>query len=142
MSPNSVIATVEFYFQGERFAPSMTIDLDACMRGEISLAELYPVLAESNGIDTYSYMYEVMESESIRFSEATGLAAGFVRDGRLDIEGFAEAWRQQQALETIRPIAKAHLDIDRLEEYPGLLQALAEAYQAGVNAGTNQAERG
>ena len=138
MTPNSVIATVEFYFQGERFAPSMTVDLDACMRGEKSLADLYPLLAGSNGIDSYSYMYEVMESEAIRFSEASGLAADFTRDGCLDIEGFTRAWQKQQALEAIRPIAKAHLDIDRLEEFPGLLKALSEAYQAGRDAGMEQ----
>lgn len=127
----SVIATVEFYFQGERFAPSMRIDLDACMQGKNILDDLYPILAEKNGIDTYSYMYEVLESESIRFSDATGLARDFVHDGRLDRDGFEQAWQRQQALETIRPIAKNRLDIDNLEQYPGLLQALTEAYEAG-----------
>ena len=132
---NSVVATVEFYFQGERFAPSMSIDLDACMQAGNSLEELYPSLAAANGIDTYSYMYEVMESESIQFSDATGLAENYVHDGRLDMDGFAEAWQQRQAMQAIRPIAKKRLDIDELEHYPDLLQALSEAYQAGKDAG-------
>lgn len=139
MTANSVIATVEFYFQGERFAPSMTLDLDAWLQRGESLEGLYPVLAEKNGIDTYSYMYEVMESESIRFSEATGLARDYLEEGKLDLQGFAEARCRQQVAETIRPIAKKHMGIDDLEQYPGLKQALTEAYRAGLDAGTKQA---
>ena len=59
----------------------------------------------------------------------------FSLPSEISFESFAEAWQQRQAMQAIRPIAKKRLDIDELEHYPDLLQALSEAYQAGKDAG-------
>ena len=42
---NSVVASVEFYFKGERFAPSLEIDLDRLMQQEGGVERLHQAIA-------------------------------------------------------------------------------------------------
>jgi hypothetical protein len=128
---NSVVATVEFYFKGEKYSPSMTLDLDALMEMHGTIPPLHATIARQNGIDTYSYLYEVMESEEIHYDHAEGMAAEFITEGVLDVEGLARQWRFNQVVQVIEPIARRCMGIDDLEQQPELKQALVEAYEAG-----------
>ena len=122
---------VEFYFKGEKYSPSMTIDLDSMMEAHGTVPDLHATIAKQNGIDTYSYLYEVMESEEIHYDQAEGRAAEFVVGGVLDVDGFIRQWHLDRAAGVIEPIAKRCMGIDDLEQHPDLKQALLEAYQAG-----------
>ncbi len=125
-----VEASLEFYFRGERHAPSAIIPLDACMRQQDPLAHIYHVLAAENGIGRHSHEFDVMIMEPVRFSNPAGLAVDFVRDGRFDLEGFRRAWLEESILHVLQPIARRHLGIDRLDDHPDIKAALLEAYQA------------
>jgi hypothetical protein len=97
---NKIVASVEFYFKGERYSPKTTIDLDLLMKSQNNsqdaLALMHPMLAKENGIDLYSYEFEIMLEEPIQFSEATGIATDYLRDGQFFIEDFKKAWQEEK----------------------------------------------
>ena len=132
---NCIDANIEFYFKGERYSPSSTIDLDQLMedllKNDGQPPSLYLVLANENGIDTYSYQYEVMQEEEIRFSSPKGLAVDYFDDGIFDMAGFEIAWRAQRDINYLQSIAKQHLSIDDLGQHPELKAALIAAYKLG-----------
>ncbi|MEN8171012.1 MAG: hypothetical protein ABFS08_12390 [Pseudomonadota bacterium] len=128
---NSVVASVVFYFKGEKFSPSMQLDLNELMGRNASLANLHHSIAMANSIDAYSYEYEMMMAEDIHFDQAEGWVVEFVKDGQLDMEGFAAKWRELQVLESVRPIAERCVGVADLDAKPKLKAALIEAYMAG-----------
>ena len=138
---NKIVASIEFYFKGERYTPRATIYLDKLMatlqNSHNKLAPIYPLLAKENGIDLYSYEFEIMLEEPIRFSEATGIATDYLRDGQFFIDDFEKAWHELIILKHIQSIAKQHLAIDDLVKSPDLKNALVEAFLAGKKEGEN-----
>jgi len=128
---NHVEASVEFYFKGQRFTPAAIIHLDECMRHEEPIEYIYKMLAAENAIGGYSHEFDVMIMEELTFDHATGLATGFVSDGKIDLEGFRKAWLEESTLKVLQPIASKYLAIDNLEDHPDIKAALLAAYQAG-----------
>lgn len=131
---NTIDARIEFSFKGETYAPSATIFLDELLEQHERLPPLHAFLAEKHGIDTYSYLYEVMQEEEIIFSNAQGLAAGFLNDGAFDAEAFAMHWQESRILGQLQEISRRELEIDDLEQHPALKKALFQAYHAGKNS--------
>ncbi|MDH5786328.1 MAG: hypothetical protein OEZ16_12085 [Chromatiales bacterium] len=128
---NSIKARVEFSFKGETYTPEAVIDLDKVIAADQDLTRLHAKLAQMNGIDPYSYLYEVMESSEIHFSNATGSAAAYLNsEGQFDFEGFRAAYGQSGTPSMLQ-IARQHMQIDNLEQIEGLEAALLAAYQAG-----------
>ena len=132
---NSIDAAVTFSFKGETYTPSTTIDLDALMKQHDCLPQFHHLLAMENGIDTYSYLYEVMEQSPIRFDNAQGPVAEFLDNEALDIEAFQEYWRQGRVVDLLQSIALRQMCVDDIEVEPDLKAALLEAYYCGKNAG-------
>lgn len=132
---NSIDARVTFSFKGEEYSPSATIDLDDCLQQLGSLPPLHSVLAKANGIDTYSYLYEVMEMSEIYFENPQGIAVGCVTDGRFDQKAFELKWRESLVLTSLQSIAERELGVQDLEQQPDLKRALLQAYTLGAEAG-------
>lgn len=128
---NLVKASVIFCYKGETLSPSITIELDEYLQASSTLPDLYPVIAKANNHDLYSYEFEMMQAQSIVFSEASGMVAEFITDGRLDIDAFVKAWTDQQCMDALAKVAVDVLSIDDLEKNPELKQALLEAYNLG-----------
>jgi len=128
---SSVQASLEFDFRGERYAPSITIDLDAMMHGQGSLNGLHDLLASSIGLDPYRHEYDVLILEDIIFSEPAGLACQFVHDGLLNFDGFIKTWETRKILAMIHPIAEKYLNISDLSKHKDIETALIESYKAG-----------
>ena len=135
---NRITISVDFYFKGKKLNPSVELDIDQYMQSTGKLPALYPLLARSINIDPYSYEYEMMEAETIVFSNASGLIAQYVTDGVLDFESFKIAWTEAQALEKLQKIAQQHMSVDDIMQQPGLKNALLEAYQLGVESKTKE----
>lgn len=131
---NSVDACIEFSFKGETYTPSATIDLDAEFHADTSL---HAILAQKSGIDTYSYQYEVMQQEDIRFDNAQGLAAEFLSDGQFDLAAFAAKKQVLKTLALLQLIASRDLGIADLEQHPELKNALFQAYELGQQTGAS-----
>ena len=134
---NSIDASIEFHFKGERYSPSMTIDLDQFMstphENHDRLAAIYLLLASGNNIDTYSYQYEIMLAGTIQFSNATGIASDYLCDGNFDLAGMETALNEQKIIGELQIIAKKYLSIEDLTEQPDLKTALIAAYTSGKN---------
>ncbi len=127
---SGIKAEVEFSFKGENYALSSHVDLDEMLSRFDILPSFHAIIAKNNDIDTYSYLYEVMLEADLGFSDATGLASGFLKDGRFDMEGFSEKWKEDRVLNLLRPIAKRIMDAD-LDSDPMLREAMMEAYRLG-----------
>jgi hypothetical protein len=128
---NSIVISAEFFYKGENLSPSMVIDLDLHLQSNINIEEIYPLLAKSNNIDLYSYEYEMLQGETLVFSNAQGLAKDFLDDGSFDIDAFEQALQDEQIIKVISTIAETILSIDDLDAQPVLKTALIEAYKLG-----------
>lgn len=125
---------VEFSFKGENHACSAIVDLDELLSRHGNLPSFYVIIAGNNKIDTYSYLYEVMEQAEIVCGSAKGLAAQFLKNGHFDGEGFSAKWRENRILDLLGPVALRELDAD-LGTNPGLKAAMLEAYRLGLESG-------
>ena len=134
MMKNSFVASVEFYFKGEKYTPSARIDLDRMMETSGGLPSLYTLIARENGIDLYSYQYEVMQVEDIHYSEVKGFVADFIHNGELDVQGFVDKWQEEKVLADLAAIAQRCMGVEDLAQQPELAHALQEAYALGQSA--------
>jgi len=122
-------------FRAETYELESRIDLDPYI-GEAGEEPNFPLLlAKASGIDPYSYLYEVMESHEIEFSEATGIAARCCHDGGLDWARFLRDVREESDLRVARSIAEQTLGVSDLDAHADLKAALLAAYRAGKAAG-------
>ena len=92
-------------YKGDTLWPSITIELDEYLQVSNMLPDLSPIIAKANNHDSYSYEFEMMQADSIFFSEAMGMVVEFITDGLLDIEDFVQAWNNQQCLDALAKIA-------------------------------------
>jgi len=128
MNNNTIRARLAFSFKAEAYELDATIDLDRHVGEE---PNFHLLLARTGGIDPYSYLYEVMESHEIVFSEATGVALQSCHDGCFDWSRFERDWREEQDLQVVREIAERTLGVRDLDGRSDLKAALLAAYRAG-----------
>jgi hypothetical protein len=133
MSKNAITARIEFSFQGQNYAYTSQLDLDHLLNRYDELPMLHAIMATQHGIDTYSYLYEVMQEADIEFVEPLGYAVNYLIEGEFDIAALARNWQAQKALALLQPIARRELGIDDLDQQPALKQALIAAYNLGRN---------
>lgn len=131
---NSIDAHIDFSFKGENYDLSSTLDLDKVLDKFPDLSSMHVVLAVEHGIDTYSYLFDVMLVEEIRFDNPKGLAVDFLSDGVFDIDGYIAQHSKSQALIALGVIAAQEMGVEDLEQHPQLKQALLRAYQLGMEA--------
>lgn len=131
MSTNTVRARLECSFKGEAHDLDTRIDLDNFGAEPGEIPDFHRLLAQAAGIDTYSYLYEVLESHAIEFSEPTGLATPCCRHGRLDWPCYALRRQEARDLEVVRAIAARILGEVDPAQRPGIEAAMLAAYQAG-----------
>ncbi len=128
---NSIDAHIDFSFKGETYSLFSTIELNKFLEPGASLPSVHAILARMHGIDTYSYLYEVMQEEEIRFDNAQGLATDYLSEGVFDLEAFFTGARKKKTLGLLQAIATSELGIDDLEQHPALKNALLQAYHLG-----------
>lgn len=128
---NSIEAGVEFSYQGEHYLYTTVLDLEHLLRQHEALPSIHVTLARQHGVDTYSYLYEVMQEEEIVFSNPQGLAADYVINGEFDLAALEANWQTVKAGLLLQPIAAQQLGISDLEQHPALKNALIAAYQLG-----------
>lgn len=125
---NTIRARLAFSFKAEAYELDSTIDLDRYVGEE---PNFHLLLARAAGIDPYSYLYEVLESHEIVFSDATGVARQSCHDGGFDWLRFERDWREEQDLQVVREIAARMLEVRDLDGRSDLKAALLAAYRAG-----------
>lgn len=133
MTKNAITARIEFSFQGQDYAYTSILNLDRLLHQYDELPALYSIMATQHGIDTYSYLYEVMQEADIEFIEPLGYAVNYLIEGEFDIAALARNWQAQKALALLQPIARRELGIDDLDQHPAIKKALIAAYNLGRN---------
>lgn len=131
MSNNTVRARVAFSFKGETYALDSVIDLDQAGLTAGIAPDCHLLLARQAGIDPYSYLYEVLGSHEIEFSDATGSAARYCRDGHFDWSQFGQAQCEESDWQAVKSIAQEAMGARDLDADPALKAALLAAYRAG-----------
>jgi len=111
--------------------PSASVDLDQIMQTMHNIPDLHFFLAKENNIDTYSYLYDAMESHDLEFEDAKGLAEQCLNKNTFDIPKFEKLWKEQENISLLQEIAQKVMGIENLDESPELKQALLEAFRAG-----------
>ena len=130
---NSLEIQVEFSYKGKDHVFSEAVDLDEIFKKCQTWPSFHEILAKNNDIDVHSYLFEVMEQADLVFVSATGLASEFLKNGHFDLEGFSGKWREERALDLLRPIALQELGME-LDSIPGLKAAMLEAYRLGQSS--------
>ena len=138
MSHNTVRARLSLSFKGETYELDSVIDLDGCLDASGEAPDFHRLLARAAGIDPYSYLYEVLETHEIAFSDATGVAARSCRDGRFDWTRFEQERREEQDWQVVRAIAQRMLGARDLDADPDLRAALLAAYRVGKASGLKE----
>lgn len=132
---NTIDAHIDFSFKGENYDLSSTLDLDKVLDKYPDLESMHIVMAVEHGIDTYSYLFDVMLVEDIRFDNPQGMAAEFLlEDGVFDFEGYSALRSKSQALIALGVIAAQEMGVENLDAQPQLKRALLRAYQLGMEA--------
>lgn len=134
MNANTIRARMTLSFQGRTYELDTVIDLDAAPGETGETPDWHLLLARAAGIDPYSYLYEVVESHEVEFSDATGVAARNCRDGRFDWAQFDRDRREAQEWQVVRAAAESLLDGRDLDTDAALKAALLAAYRAGKDA--------
>lgn len=131
---NSIDASVEFSFKGEDYNYTASIDLDQLLRHHDALPSIHVILARLHSIDSYSYLYEVMQEADVEFSRPQGYAADYLVNGEFDLASLAANWQTAKAASLLQPIAARELGIDDLNQHHALKRALVAAYDLGRKA--------
>lgn len=132
--PNSIDARVEFSFKGEDYLCSATLDLDELLQQHDDLPVVHELLAHQHGIDTYSYLFEVMLEADLEFSNPQGLVVDYMKDGEFDLRALDEDWNKHKAQLQVQTIAAEEMGITNLSDHPALQRALLDAYNLGKQA--------
>lgn len=141
MSNNTIRAHVAFSFKGETYELDSVIDLDRFCGEPAAAPDFQRLLAQAAGIDPWSYLYEVLESHEIEFSDATGLAARSCREGRFDWNAFEQNLAEERDWRAVGAIAEPILGARDLDADPALKAALLATYRAGkANAASGEAK--
>jgi len=131
---NRITTSILFCFRGKTHSPSFELDLDQHMHASGKIPDLYPLIARANNFDLYSYEYEMMQAEPIRFTNPTGMVADYISENDLDYAAFESAWHKNKIIEQVQEIAASSMAISDLAQHPELMEALLQAYQLGKNS--------
>ncbi|MDQ7048903.1 MAG: hypothetical protein Q9M92_04900 [Enterobacterales bacterium] len=131
---NSLRASIAFYYQGEEIQASLEINLDKIMQTGGVFPELYPQLANSIKLDSYSYQYEMMLSEPIKYDHASGLALQYLENNQFDFIAFKQAWNEDKMKHQIEAVCQQYLEAFETEQLAAIKPALAAAYRLGLDA--------
>lgn len=131
MPTNTVRARLTLSFKGETHNLDAVIDLDRHLGEPGEAPNFHRLLARAAGIDPYSYLYEVLETHEIEFTDATGVAARSCHDGCFDWAQFEQDMSEERDWQLVKTIAARTLAARDLDADPELKAALLAAYRAG-----------
>lgn len=131
---NSIDVKAEFSFKGENYTCSANLDLEQLLHQHDDTPCIHELLAAHHGIDTYSYLYEVMLESDLEFSNPTGLATRYMTGDQFDLEKLDLDWETNMADVRVQRIAANEMRITDLDQQPALKRALLAAYYAGRKA--------
>lgn len=132
---------MDFDFAGKSYHFSSQATLPKHMGGLLDFANSLPrKLGRENGVDSYSYMYEVMDASIIVVTAAEGLISKFMVGNAMPLYDFITVCNEVSVDDLIRHIAETQFS--SVEDKKSLHKALTTAYHIGVSAGTYGQHKG
>lgn len=129
---NQISVQMVFHFKGEEHNLKADIKLPLHIGDMTAFYYALPRrIAERNGVDTYSYMFDMMESCPIEVVAAEGYVARFLENGPISMDEFVQACNAVTPEMLMADIAERVQDGTNLS----LESALLLAYQIGVSQG-------
>lgn len=131
---NVITVQMQFYFKGEEHNYQTEVKLPLHLGNMTDFYYNLPrKIAEKNGVDTYSYMYDMMESTPIEVIAAQGYVSRFLENGTVSMDEFAAECQKITPERLLQDIAKR---VDTQSENALTLEkALTQAYQIGLSQG-------
>ena len=152
---DKVNAHLSFDYRGQTYHMSAVVNLDVCfcqsdgrdaqVPSAVPLEVLLDVpqlIAQANGVDVWSYEFEIMQQSDIWYDNGQGLAAACVHNGRFDLSAYLAA-RQQQVEVMLSPVfdslrALAATGVLGTEAIGEVQQAVRHAWRQAVRHGWRQ----
>jgi len=129
MTDHSLLASLSFDYQGRRCDLQSLVNIAEVISHQDFFQSVYLQLAQDNGIDVYSYQFEIMMDQNIVFSQARGCAQECLREGELNINKLRRNFEQASSEQIIQSIAEKYFRSEELSDH--LKRALVEAFQLG-----------
>ncbi|NPA71476.1 MAG: hypothetical protein GXO35_01480 [Gammaproteobacteria bacterium] len=131
---NKITVVMDFSYVGEEHHFEAEIKLPPHLGGLSEFAHSIPrVIGRQNKVDSYSYMYEVMDCTPVQVVAAEGYVAKFLEAGAMPLHDFLAACSEVTTERLMQHIAETYLakgcDQDQVH------QALMAAFQIGFSAG-------
>ncbi len=131
---NTITVNMLFHFKGEEYNLTKEVKLPANLDNlQTFISSLPRVLAQDNGIDTYSYLFEMMECTDIYVTQATGFVSRFMPEEPVILETFIESCKQITLDDLLDFTLQTHLP--DLVDNQQAKAALKEAFLIGQSAG-------
>lgn len=127
---NSIDVSVDFSFQGTHYTPVITIDLDIFIQQK-EPTSFHRLIANQHHIDSYSYLYEVLESSDIFYRNPQGLAIEHTKNDLFDLDGYVKQSNENNIVEALLQIAEQEMNIADFTNNQSLKNALLRAYRLG-----------
>ncbi len=131
---NFVDAGVEFSFKGVNYHYTTRLDLEQLLQRYDAMPSIHDILAKQNNVDTYSYLFEIMQGTEIEFSNPQGLASDYLVDDEFNLAALEKNWQNAQTCVLLQSIAARELGITDLTRHHAIQRALIEAYNLGRKA--------
>ena len=129
-------AQIDTSFRGEDLHLKGELDLDKLHYDPEEPIKVYHHIATQNGIDSMSYLYEVLEMEPIHYTSADPLIQSFISDDGLQFDwlGYEAAKKRQRAEKATEALLNRYFDTEQQASNPKLKEALREAYLLGAES--------
>lgn len=134
---NEITVQMLFHFKGEQYDYTADIKLPLHLG---NMTEFYYSLprriAERNGVDTYSYMFDMMESSPIEVISAKGYVARFVENGAISMDEFVAACQEVTPEKLLQDIAEKLNQ--QADDTFSIEDGLKLAYEIGLSQGASE----
>ncbi len=131
---NTITVNMLFHFKGKEYNLTKEVNLPANLGNlQTFISSLPRVLAQDNGIDTYSYLFEMMECTDIYVTQATGFVSKFIPEEPVILETFIESCQHTTLDDLLDFTLQTHLP-DLVDDQQAKI-ALKEAFLIGQSAG-------
>ena len=130
-------AQIDTSFRGEDLHLKGELDLDKLHYDPEEPIKVYHHIATQNGIDSMSYLYEVIEMEPVHYSSEHPRIQAFIsEDGcHFDWAGYEEDKKLQHAEKATERLLNHYFNESQQAADPNLKKALQAAYLLGAENG-------
>lgn len=131
---NIITIKMDFSFSGESYSFESKVTMPLHLDGLIAFAESLPrKIGRENGVDSYSYMHEVMDASMIKVTHAEGYITKFLTSSSMPLADFILSCNSSSIEDFLLHIVEEKFPT--ASNHDELHNALIYAYKIGESAG-------